>query len=143
MDDLISREYLVEHIHACMENDRLMKTATKEEILQMVADTPSAQPPRAIKDCRNCRHVNYNDHWGNYFCYCPDNCSDWDKWEPSADVRENVKGEWQITDAYPHNVYCSNCHKKFAQTHWAVWEDGSLPRNYCPNCGADMRGDKT
>lgn len=58
---------------------------------------------------------------------------------PTADVRENVKGEWQITDAYPHNVYCSNCHKKFAQTHWAVWEDGSLPRNYCPNCGADMR----
>ena len=49
------------------------------------------------------------------------------------------KGEWQITDAYPHNVYCSECHKKFAQTHWAVWEDGSLPRNFCPNCGADMR----
>lgn len=53
-----------------------------------------------------------------------------------------VKGEWQITDFYPHNVYCSECHTKFAQTHWAVWEDGSLPRNYCPNCGADMRGDK-
>ena len=50
-------------------------------------------------------------------------------------------GEWQVTDAYPHNVYCSECHKKFAQTHWAVWEDGSLPRNYCPNCGADMRGE--
>lgn len=55
-----------------------------------------------------------------------------------ADVRENVRGKWQITDAYPHNVYCSVCHKKFAQTHWAVWEDGSLPRNYCPNCGAQM-----
>ena len=51
------------------------------------------------------------------------------------------KGKWQITDAYPHNVYCSECHKKFAQTHWAVWEDGSLPRNFCPNCGADMRGE--
>ena len=53
---------------------------------------------------------------------------------------ERKKGKWQVTDAYPHNVYCSECHKKFAQTHWAVWEDGSLPRNYCPNCGADMRG---
>ena len=51
-------------------------------------------------------------------------------------------GEWQITDAYPHNVYCSECHKRFAQTHWSVWEDGSLPRNFCPNCGADMRGEK-
>lgn len=61
----------------------------------------------------------------------------------AAHVRANIeperkKGKWQITDAYPHNVYCSECHKKFAQTHWAVWEDGSLPRNFCPNCGAKM-----
>ena len=56
---------------------------------------------------------------------------------PTTEQSSTV-GEWQITDAYPHNVYCSECHKKFAQTHWAVWEDGSLPRNYCPNCGAKM-----
>ena len=56
---------------------------------------------------------------------------------PSVQQEQKV-GEWQITDAYPHNVYCSVCHKRFAQTHWAVWEDGSLPRNYCPNCGAKM-----
>ena len=54
---------------------------------------------------------------------------------------ERKTGKWQITSAYPHNVYCSVCHKKFAQTHWAVWEDGSLPRDFCPNCGADMRGE--
>lgn len=64
---------------------------------------------------------------------------DWDIVQLSADVVERKKGKWQITDAYPHNVYCSECHKKFAQTHWAVWEDGSLPRNFCPNCGADMK----
>jgi hypothetical protein len=52
---------------------------------------------------------------------------------------ERKRGRWNITDAYPHNVYCSECYTRFAQTHWAVWEDGSLPRNYCPNCGADMR----
>lgn len=56
------------------------------------------------------------------------------------EVSDN-KGEWQITECYPHNVHCSQCHKRFAQTHWAVWEDGSLPRNYCPNCGARMRDD--
>lgn len=57
---------------------------------------------------------------------------------PSAQP-ERVRGRWNITDAYPHNVYCSECYTRFAQTHWAVWEDGSLPRNFCPNCGADMR----
>lgn len=56
----------------------------------------------------------------------------------SADVAPVRHGCWQITDAYPHNVYCSECHTKCAQTHWAVWEDGSLPRRYCPNCGARM-----
>lgn len=59
---------------------------------------------------------------------------------PSAEP-ERKMGRWQITDSYPHNVYCSECHVKFAQTNWAVWEDGSLPRNFCPNCGADMRGE--
>ena len=38
---------------------------------------------------------------------------------PSAQA-ERKKGKWQITDAYPHNVYCSECHKRFAQTHWGV-----------------------
>lgn len=51
---------------------------------------------------------------------------------------ERKKGRWQITDAYPHNVYCPECHVKYAQTHWAVWEDGSLPRNFCPNCGEPL-----
>ena len=48
------------------------------------------------------------------------------------------KAEWLITNAYPHNVYCSNCHKTFAQTHWEIWQDKSLPRRFCPNCGAMM-----
>lgn len=55
-------------------------------------------------------------------------------------IEERKTGRLEITEAYPHNVYCSECHKKFAQTHWTVWEDGSLPRNFCPNCGAYMRG---
>lgn len=71
-----------------------------------------------------------------------------DKWK-KADIDDLIKvyeyrpkGEWLITDTYPHNVYCSECYTTFAQAHWGVWEDGSLPRNFCPNCGADMRGNK-
>lgn len=56
----------------------------------------------------------------------------------TVDAEPVRHGHWHITDAYPHNVYCSECHTRFAQTHWAVWEDGSLPRNYCPHCGAKM-----
>lgn len=52
-------------------------------------------------------------------------------------------GKWLITDAYPHRVYCSECYKTFALTRWEVWEDGSLPRNYCPNCGVRMDKDST
>ena len=56
---------------------------------------------------------------------------------PSA---EPVRGEWLVTEAYPHNVYCSVCHKTYAQTHWAIWNDENrpLPRRFCPNCGAKM-----
>ena len=52
----------------------------------------------------------------------------------------NVFGEWKVTDAWPHNIYCSKCFAKFAQEHWPIWDDGSLPRRFCPNCGVPMRG---
>ena len=47
-------------------------------------------------------------------------------------------GTWLLTDAYPHRVYCSNCYKTFAESSWEIWKDGSLPRAFCPNCGAKM-----
>lgn len=45
---------------------------------------------------------------------------------------------WFASDSWPHNIYCSNCYTKYAQEHWEIWKDGSLPRKYCPNCGAKM-----
>lgn len=47
-------------------------------------------------------------------------------------------GSWLLTDAYPHRVYCSNCYKTFAESSWEIWKDGSLPRDFCPSCGAKM-----
>ena len=46
-------------------------------------------------------------------------------------VRENVKGEWEVIDyAEPRRYGCSNCH---------IF--GWHKTNYCPNCGAEMRGE--
>ena len=56
----------------------------------------------------------------------------------AADVAEIKRGRWLTTDAYPHKVYCSNCYGTYALDHWGIWIDESLPRNYCPNCGAKM-----
>ena len=46
------------------------------------------------------------------------------------------KGEWimketLIRSPYAKNAYCSEC-----------LEETSYKHNFCPNCGADMRGDK-
>lgn len=46
---------------------------------------------------------------------------------PSADVRENVRGEWVHRKTWDRYV-CNKC--SFEQP---------LSTNFCPNCGADMR----
>lgn len=46
----------------------------------------------------------------------------------SADVRENVRGEWLQNEESPWLYECSKCHRVFLGT-----------TDFCPNCGADMR----
>lgn len=63
--------------------------------------------------------------------------------QPTADVRENVKGEWLPMKRFggetgqTPDVMCSVCHAP------ALWLGtlGCIRSNYCPNCGADMRGE--
>lgn len=87
-------------------------------------------------NCTNCR-VSAFKHG-----FCPDDFCEKHKALGTEDdfirTLQRKAGKWKITEAYPHNVYCSECHKRYAQTHWEVREDGTLPRNYCPNCGAKM-----
>ena len=56
---------------------------------------------------------------------------------PPADVRENVRGEWQVVgydkDYIPIVYTCSAC---------GFHTTMELEFDFCPNCGADMRGDK-
>lgn len=48
---------------------------------------------------------------------------------PAADVRPVVRGKWEWVDDYRYPWGCTNCHNTFSGWH-----------NFCPNCGADMRG---
>jgi len=91
---------------------------------------------QAAIEAINTRRSVYSGMWGKGLSLAVDTLRDLPSAQP---VRH---GHWQITDAYPHNIYCSECHTRFAQTHWAVWEDGSLPREFCPNCGARMDGEQ-
>ena len=60
---------------------------------------------------------------------------------PTADVRPNVRGEWGHfgkkdwvrDDGQPVFILCSKCENY-------VMNNGSSNWNFCPNCGAEMRG---
>lgn len=61
---------------------------------------------------------------------------------PSADVRENVHGEWveypeslKYEKAYSNDqIVCSECGEVFS-----VIDNDTERFYFCPNCGADMR----
>ena len=77
--------------------------------------------------------VDFISRWGGNST--AEDCLEWIKKSPTADVRENVKGKWITANEQPYfrkhynNVVCSVCHRK-GDSRW----------NFCPNCGADMRG---
>lgn len=52
---------------------------------------------------------------------------------PAADVRPVVRGKWSRIDYEPHghDYKCSAC----------GWKN-DMPTHFCPNCGADCRGDR-
>ena len=58
--------------------------------------------------------------------------------QPTVEAREVVYGEWESKIM---NYFCSCCGTAFDDDlAWITGEYG-LP-NFCPNCGADMRGEK-
>lgn len=53
---------------------------------------------------------------------------------PTADVRENVRGEWLSGDCM--GASCSKCGEYFSFRTFSEVHNF----NFCPNCGAEMRG---
>jgi hypothetical protein len=59
--------------------------------------------------------------------------------QPTADVRENVPGKWWH-EPHTNNTWIQRCSNCFHVAMITVEEE--CPYNYCPLCGADMRGEK-
>ena len=59
----------------------------------------------------------------------------------TTDVMENVKGEWEAVEhAYFDTSYrCSVCGEEFF---FEVGTPKENAYNFCPNCSADMRGER-
>ena len=52
--------------------------------------------------------------------------------QPATDVVEVKRGEWKVDETHDYEPYCSLCgHEPIAGEKY----------NYCPDCGAEMRGD--
>ena len=65
-----------------------------------------------------------------------DDCIKWIEQTETADVRENVKGEWIVKKDIINCSVCKRCS-------WSKsYEDLVRSFNFCPNCGADMRNSK-
>ena len=67
--------------------------------------------------------------------------------QPLADVRENVRGEWVVMDNPGtgwYRVTCSKCGEDVTSIIPMIgfFPDAKPLWNFCPYCGADMRGEK-
>jgi len=95
------------------------------------------------KDCATCDFAQDGDSWCSGELYVVDVLR-----APAADVRENVKGVWmpgrEISKEFIGGIHistdyanwqCSNCELVLAVSLKPLY-------NFCPNCGADMRGDE-
>lgn len=75
---------------------------------------------------------------------CPGRCQYCNLWSkegckvileaPAVDAVEVVHGQWNVDKSFmPFVSICSEC--------GAIYDiDGAFEWNYCPNCGADMKG---
>ena len=66
--------------------------------------------------------------------------------EPAADVRENVRGEWihKYTHESLHDrtgIWCSACGRDALQDSEGYYIE-DCETDFCPHCGADLRGEK-
>ena len=150
MDDLISRQAAIDAIKSRKTAEQssagIMMNAVVDFCIDIVKKLPSAQPD-LDEWCTDCSEYDQERH-------C---CPRWNRVirqtlkdaQPTADVRENVKGRWvevvDRTEMYDKEgvktwgmlFQCNQCGfvLNAVESHTGQY-------NYCPNCGADMRGEQ-
>lgn len=60
---------------------------TYDETIKNIEDFMIKKIEEEIKDCTTCDWRKFNDYWNMPFCYCTEECIDWDKW------KEKINGE--------------------------------------------------
>lgn len=139
-EDAISKAYLEQEI----ENQTM--TVKKDEeywrgwnnalgkVVELIEDAPSVVPTvrknRTVEQsCNTCRHNKLK--WNSEECFwCTKTNSNY---EPTTEQSSKV-GEWEN---YKDEHRCSEC----GEVVIGDWYDDEW-YDYCPNCGADMRGGK-
>lgn len=76
--------------------------------------------------------------------FADDFAREWVDRQPTADVRKNEHGEWHkpvgmMPPEYAGVYRCSKC-DEIAMRDWKHHKQ--VLSNFCPNCGADMRGEE-
>ena len=61
---------------------------------------------------------------------------------PAADVVEVVHGEWIITHDFDDNYEAMRPLGRVVRCSVCGYPTGHVKTNFCPECGADMRGDE-
>jgi rubrerythrin len=64
------------------------------------------------------------------------------KQAPAADVVEVVHGEWVITHDFDDNYEAMRPLGRVVRCSVCGYPTGHIKTNFCPECGAKMRGDK-
>ena len=126
-EDAISRQAVIEYIEG--EDAELAHDIEKEAVIDDIKKIPSVQP------CEDAISKQTVEHLANKYV----NPKDFHKFMNAVNELPSVqptrqKGEWirlPKEEWYGHEAKCSVC--------GGVTIDDN---NYCPNCGADMRGEK-
>lgn len=140
MSDLISRQEVLNELDGC---DYELKDWQRWKLKTMVRDIPSAQPTQTnadstqinTLDCVSRKSVidaimgQYPDaHYPQWYVKIIEKL-------PSAQP-ERKRGRWIEKENSP--FYCSVCG---TYQYSASWEIKNKEYNFCPRCGADMRGE--